>query len=73
LATPCDVIVVLQGIKYAFFENQSTVTNIMSFPFNFTSGPIKSTLITSHGADGISLGCNGVARGCLSGLFIWHW
>src|SRR6266576_4766627 len=70
LATPCDVIMVLHGMKYAFFENRSTVTNIMSLPFDVTRGPIRSTLIISHGADGISLGCSGAARGCLSGMFI---
>src|SRR6266576_2488016 len=70
LATPCDIIVVLQGMKYVFLENRSTITSIISFPFDVTNGPIRSTLITSHGADGISLGCNGAARGCLSGLLI---
>ena len=56
LATPCDVIVVLQGRKYAFFENRSTITRIMSFPFDVTSGPIRSTLIIVHGSDGTSFG-----------------
>ena len=68
LATPCDVMVVLQGRKYAFFENRSTITRIVSFPFDVTSGPIRSTLIMAHGSEGISFGCNGAARGCWNTL-----
>ena len=67
-ATPCDVIVVLHGRKYAFFENRSTITRIISFPFDVTKGPIRSTLIISHGSEGISFGWSGAARGCQSGL-----
>ena len=38
----------------------------MSFPFDGVSGPMRSTLIISHGLLGISLGCSGAALGhCL--------
>ena len=72
VATPCAVMVVLQGRKYAFFENRSTITKIVSFPFDDTSGPIRSTLIMAHGLVGILLGCNGAFFGCQFGLTVWQ-
>jgi hypothetical protein len=42
----------------------------MSFPLDGTNGLIRSILITAHGSEGISFGCNGAARGCQSGLLI---
>jgi hypothetical protein len=46
------------------------ITRIISFPLEGTRGPIKSILIMAHGSEGISFGCSGAARGCLSGLLI---
>ena len=70
VATPCAVIVVLQGRKYAFFENRSTITRIMSLPFEVTSGPMRSTLITAHGSVGTLFGCKGAFFGCRLGLTV---
>ena len=72
VAIPCAVIVVLQGRKYAFCENQSMITRIISFPLDGTSGPIRSTLIIVHGSVGISFGCSGACCGCQFGLTVWH-
>ena len=72
VATPWAVIVVLHGRKYAFFENRSMITRIMSFPFDDINGPMRSILIIAHGSVGISLGRRGAFFGCQFGLTVWH-
>ena len=72
IVTPCAVIVVLQGRKYAFFENWSMITRIISFPFEGTSSPIRSTLIIAHGSVGISFGWRGAFQGCQFSLTVWQ-
>ena len=46
------------------------ITRIMSFPFEGTSGPIRSTLIIAHGSIGTLLGCKGAFWGCQLGLTV---
>lgn len=56
-----DVKSVLVAFSRTIFENRSTITRMASLSPDFGSGPMRSMLISSHGAEGTVKGCSGAA------------
>ncbi len=56
-----DIKSVLVAFSRIIFENQSMMTRIASLSPDFGSGPMRSMLISSHGAEGTGKGCSGAA------------
>ena len=71
-ATPSAVTDDVMGMTWVIFENQSTTTNMESYPWLLGNWVIRSVEITSHGRDGISFGINSPWGFSGNGLVRWQ-
>ena len=68
LVVSSSVILVEQGMKIPYFVSLSTMTKMLSKPFEFGSSGIKSMVTTSNRRVGMGMGRKSPTGACLLGL-----
>ena len=69
LAVSSSVILVEQGMKIPYLVNLSTMTRMLSNPFDFGSSGIKSIDMTSNGLVGMGIGHRSPTGACCLGFY----
>jgi len=72
LAVSSSLILVEQGINIPYFVNLSTMTRMLSKPFDSGNSRIKSIVIISKGWEGIGIGHKSPTGACHLGFDFWH-